>query len=132
VILVDTCAWIEWLIGSETGDKIDALLPEQSDWLVPTMVQLELAKWLRRETDEARTDQVIAYIGLCVIAELDSAAALEAARGCAAHKLATADAIIYATARNNNAELDLRCTFQGARRCQLRGASPALKLAGAA
>ena len=34
-----------------------------------------------------------------------SATALEAARVCAAHKLATADAIIYATARNNNAEL---------------------------
>jgi uncharacterized protein with PIN domain len=46
--LVDTSAWIEWLTGSETGAKVAEHLPEQAEWLVPTMVQLELAKWLTR------------------------------------------------------------------------------------
>ena len=49
MILVDTSAWIEWLIGSPTGDMLAEHLPELADWLVPTMVQLELAKWLARE-----------------------------------------------------------------------------------
>ena len=43
MILVDTSAWVEWLIASPTGDKLADHLPEQADWLVPTMVQLELA-----------------------------------------------------------------------------------------
>ena len=50
--LVDTSAWIEWLIGSPTGERVAAHLPEQSEWLVPTMVQLELSKWLTREVGE--------------------------------------------------------------------------------
>ena len=46
MVLVDTSAWIEWLIGSPTGEKLSEQLPDQADWLVPTMVQLELTKWL--------------------------------------------------------------------------------------
>ena len=61
MILVDTSAWIEWLIGSPTGEKLSGQLPEQAEWLVPTMVQLELAKWLTREVGEATADQVIAF-----------------------------------------------------------------------
>ena len=53
MILVDTSAWIEWLIDSATGAKVAEHLPEQADWLVPTMVQLELAKWLTREVGVA-------------------------------------------------------------------------------
>ena len=59
MILVDTSAWIEWLIGSPTGETLAAHLPEQADWLVPTVVQLELAKWLTREVGEDKADQVI-------------------------------------------------------------------------
>lgn len=44
--LVDTSAWIEWLIDSPTGRAVAPHLPDQAEWLVPTMVQLELAKWL--------------------------------------------------------------------------------------
>ena len=61
MVLVDTSAWIEWLMGSPTGDKLAEHLPEQSDWLVPTNVQLELAKRLTREVGEDKADQVIAF-----------------------------------------------------------------------
>ena len=47
--LVDTSAWIEWLIGSPVGTALTGQLPDRGQWLVPTIVQLELAKWLRRE-----------------------------------------------------------------------------------
>lgn len=56
MILVDTSAWIEWLISSPTGEKVSEHLPKQADWLVPTMVQLELAKWLTREIGEEKAD----------------------------------------------------------------------------
>ena len=50
--LVDTSAWIEWLIGSPVGTALTGELPDRGQWLVPTIVQLELAKWLRREVGE--------------------------------------------------------------------------------
>ncbi len=41
--LVDTSAWIEWLIGSPIGMALAAEPPGRAEWLVPTIVQLELA-----------------------------------------------------------------------------------------
>ena len=51
--LIDTSAWIEWMVGSPTGDLVAVHLPEQEEWLVPTMVQLELAngvceRWVKK------------------------------------------------------------------------------------
>lgn len=103
--LVDTSAWVEWLIGSALGATVAAELPDREQWLVPTMVQLELAKWLTRESGEDRADRVIAFTQTCVVAELDTATALSAADMCATHKLATADAIVYATALAHGADL---------------------------
>ena len=105
MVLVDTSAWIEWLIGSATGDEVARHLPEQTGWLVPTMVQLEIAKWLTREVGEDKADQVIAFTQVCHVVPLDTEIALAAAELCRAHKLATADAVILATARVHKAEL---------------------------
>lgn len=114
MVLVDTSAWIEWLIDSATGLKVAEHLPEQAEWLVPTMVQLELAKWLTREVGEDKADQVIAFTQVCNVVPLDTEIALAAAEACREHKLATADAIVFATARARGATL-LTCDghFEG-------------------
>jgi predicted nucleic acid-binding protein len=103
--LVDSSAWIEFLIGSDLGKRLAKELPERAEWLVPTMVQLELSKWLTREAGEEKADQVIAFTETCVVADLDTATALAAAALGAQHRLATADAIVYATALAHGAEL---------------------------
>ena len=105
MILVDTSAWIEWLIDSATGARVAEHLPEQAEWLVPTRVQLELAKWLTREVGEDKADQVVAFTQVCIVAPLATEIALAAAEACREHKLATADAIIFATARAHGATL---------------------------
>lgn len=105
MVLVDTSAWIEWLIGSATGERVAEHLPEQAAWLVPTMVQLELAKWLVREVGEDKADQVIAFTQVCQVVPLDTEIALAAADACREHRLATADAIMVATARARGATL---------------------------
>jgi len=112
--LVDTSAWIEWLIDSSTGRAVAPAIPEREDWLVPTIVQLELAKWLAREVGEDKADQVLAFTQTCVVAPLDTKIALVAAELCARHKLATADAIVYATALEHGVDL-LTCDahFEG-------------------
>lgn len=112
--LVDTSAWIEWLIASPTGQTLESWLPPREDWLVPTIVQLELGKWLVREVGEDKADQVIAFSQMCVVVALDTRLALLAAELCARHRLSTADAIVYATALDRGAEL-LTCDahFEG-------------------
>lgn len=112
--VVDTSAWIEWFMGSALGRKLGKQFPDKAQCIVPTIVQLELSKWLVREVGEERADQVIAYTQKCVIVPLDTTIALLAADLHREHKLATADAIVYATARHQGAEL-LTCDahFQG-------------------
>jgi predicted nucleic acid-binding protein len=105
MVLVDTSAWIEWLIASPTADRLAEHMPEQAEWLVPTMVQLELAKWLTRELGEDKADQVIAFTQVCQVIPLNTEIALAAAEACRAHRLATADAIIFVTARLRGATL---------------------------
>ena len=103
--LVDTSAWIEWLIASPVGIGLTQELPEREQWVVPTIVQLELSKWLTREIGEDKADQVIAFTQTCIVVDLDTPIALSAAELCARHKLATADAIVYATALARGADL---------------------------
>jgi predicted nucleic acid-binding protein len=114
MVVVDTSAWVEWLIGSATARRTEPHLPTPTDWAVPTIVQLELAKWLTREVGEERADQVIAFTQICHVVALDTPIALAAAEAARAHKLATADAIVFATAQNQGASLaDLRAHFKG-------------------
>lgn len=103
--VVDTSAWIEWLVGSPIGKKLAKEFPEKTLCIVPTIVQLELSKWLWRELGEAQADQVIAYTLKCRVEPLDTATALLAADLHRRHKLATADAVVYATAVQHGAEL---------------------------
>ncbi|MFT4241706.1 MAG: type II toxin-antitoxin system VapC family toxin [Acidovorax sp.] len=103
--VIDTSAWIEWLTGSALGKQLGQEFPEKSRCIVPTIVQLELSKWLVRELGEEKADQVIAYTHKCIVLPLDTAIALRAADLHREYKLATADAIVYATARHQGAEL---------------------------
>lgn len=76
-----------------------------ADTAVPTIVQFELSKWLHREVGEDKADQVIAFTEMCVVAPLDTGIALAAAEIARFHKLATADAVVYATAITHGADL---------------------------
>lgn len=112
--VVDTSAWIEWLRDSPTGAILAPSLPVRGEWLVPTIVQLELAKWMMREAGETNFGEVIAFTKKCQVVELETDLALAAAEISSRHKLATADAIIYATAEAWGADI-LTCDahFEG-------------------
>ena len=114
MVVVDTSAWIEWLVDSPTGPLLKPVFPARSECLVPTMVQLELSKWMTRECGEDKTDQVIAYTETCGVIPLDTRIALLAADFHRQYRLAAADAVVYATARAAVASL-LTCDahFEG-------------------
>lgn len=103
--VVDTSAWIEWLIDSPTGGAVEGELPSRFDWVIPTIVQFELAKWVAREFDEERANQVLAFSQVRELVPLGTRLALLAADTAREHKLSTADAIIYATAIDRGADL---------------------------
>jgi predicted nucleic acid-binding protein len=86
-------------------EKVAEHLPEQAEWLVPTLVQLELANWLTREVGEDKADQVIAFTQVCRVVPLETEVALAAAEACRTHRLATTEAIVFATARAHDAML---------------------------
>lgn len=103
--VVDSSAWIEWILDSPLGQQLSDQIPEPGDCIVPTIVQLELSKWLLREQGEDALNNFIAYTILCNVVPLDTAIARRAAEVAIQHKLATADAVIYATALQNEADV---------------------------
>ena len=103
--VVDTSAWLEYMSGSPTGKLIATELPARREWLVPTIVQLEMTKFLLRTAGERLAEDVAAFSQKCVVVPLDTDIALAAAEICQRCKLATADAVIYATAQLFEADL---------------------------
>src|SRR5690606_5117769 len=103
--VVDTSAWIEWLLDSALGKRMGKEFPERAQCVAPTIVQLELSKWITREIGEDEADQVIAYTQKCVVLPLDTRIALHAAELNRQYRLATADAIVYASAMDAKADL---------------------------
>ncbi|MBM3609793.1 MAG: type II toxin-antitoxin system VapC family toxin [Alphaproteobacteria bacterium] len=112
--VVDTSAWIEWLLDSPTAKHLESLVPAPDAFIVPTMVQFELYKWLCREVSRQKAEEVMALTDKCIVVPLDSDLAIKAAHLSAQHRLSTADAIIFATTRERDAEL-LTCDahFEG-------------------
>jgi len=105
MILVDTCGWIEWLTEGALADSFAPYMKDPSDLLVPTTVQYELYKWVKRESDETTALDTIALADDSLIVPLNTEIALMAADLTLSYKLAFADAVIYASARKHKVEL---------------------------
>ena len=105
MILVDTCGWIEWLTEGALADSFASYMQDPAELLVPTTVQYELYKWVKRESDENTALDTIALADDSLVVPLSTDIALVAADLTLSHKLAFADAVIYASARKYNVEL---------------------------
>ena len=102
--VVDTSSWIEWFADSPVGRRLIPYMPTKEKLLVPTIVQLELTKWLMR-VSPSRLADAIRSTNECHVIVLDTPIALRAASIGREYKLATADAVIYATALEHDADL---------------------------
>lgn len=96
--LVDTCGWIEWLTDGILADGFKPYLAKAEDLIVPTCLQFELYKWVKRERGEVLALEVITVTEKGHILPLTTSLSLYAADLALAHKLSFADAIIYASA----------------------------------
>jgi predicted nucleic acid-binding protein len=105
VIVIDTCVWIEVLIGSKTGARYLALWDAPKNIIVPTIIQFELRKWCERNVGEDAVLNAISATRRCIVQPLTEKIALDAAEISATHNLAALDALIYATAIDGDATL---------------------------
>ena len=105
MVLVDTCGWIEWLTEGALVNSFASYMKDPAELLVPTTVQYELYKWVKSESDENTALDTIALADDSLVVPPSTDIALVAADLTLSHKLAFADAVIYASARKYNVEL---------------------------
>lgn len=105
MVVVDTCGWIEWLTDGALAERFKPWLADSEQLLVPTSIQFELYKWVKRERGEVEALETVAWTEQGKVVALDSNIALLAADLALQHRLSFADAIIYASARRHGAEL---------------------------
>lgn len=95
--LVDTCGWIEWFSNGGLAETYHPLLQDADAVIVPTLVQFELYRWALREKDEATALLIVGHTESCRVVPMDTRLAILAAELATQHKLAMADAVVYAT-----------------------------------
>ena len=105
MIVLDTSIWVEAFVKSATWAVARPLIPPAQERIVPTIVQLELAKWLYRSLPPEDADEAMVFTQMCEVVPLTTEIAVHAAELCRSHKLATADAVIYATGRIMGAQV---------------------------
>jgi predicted nucleic acid-binding protein len=103
-VLLDTSGWIELLAGTERGGLFEPAL-KADRLLVPAIVRYEMGRYLLAHSDESRRTLALQALSKFEQIPLDSAIADQAAILGVRHKLAMADALIYAVACIHQAEL---------------------------
>src|ERR1700677_4102260 len=96
--VVDTSAWLEWLSDSALGRKVGLELPSTEAWIVPTIVQYELARCVTGGVAEGAAHDTIALSPECGVTSLSARPPVQGAEIAKDHRPAMADPIIYATA----------------------------------
>ncbi len=105
LLLVDSSGWLEYITSDTKSAAFAPFLEGSRPLLVPTIVLYEVYKKLTQMRGKTEADRFASHALRQSIVELDEDLALSAARISLVHKLAMADAIIYATALSQHAEL---------------------------
>ena len=104
-VLVDSSGWLEYITQDVKADDVAPFLEGEKPVLVPTIVLYEVYKKLCMGCGKNEADRFASQAMRRQVIPLDEDLALAAAAMSLKHKLAMADAIIYATARSCDAEL---------------------------
>jgi predicted nucleic acid-binding protein len=105
VILVDSSGWIEFFTEGPNARRYGRYLEKASDLVTPSIVLYEVYKLIKRERTEEEALLAAAQIQKTRVVPLSDSLALAAADVSLERRLAMADAIVYATAQAEGAEL---------------------------
>jgi predicted nucleic acid-binding protein len=99
VILVDSSGWIEYFTDGPLADEFATYLENLAEVVTPTIVIFEVYRVIRRQRSEETAIAAVAQMQKTRVVDLDQFLALTAADVSVEHRLAMADAIVYATAQ---------------------------------
>ena len=105
MILVDSSGWIEFFTEGPNARRYGRYLEKASDLVTPSIVLYEVYKLIKRERTEEEALLAAAQIQKTRVVPLSDSLALAAADVSLERRLAMADAIVYATAQAEGAEL---------------------------
>ena len=105
MIVVDSSGWIEFLTDGPLAGRYADALEDPAEVLTPAIVLYEVYKWVRRERGDELALRVAAQLTRTRVVDIDQTIALAAADLSLAHRLAMADALVYACARAHDATL---------------------------
>jgi len=104
-ILVDSSGWIEFFTGESLAEKYAPHLSPASRIITPTIVLYEVYKKIKREHGEETALFLAGRLSATQVVSLTESIAFLAADLSLRHGLAMADAIVYATAQDQEAKV---------------------------
>ena len=105
MILVDSVGWIEFFTDGPLAGKYSKYLQKPSEVVVPTIVLYEVYKKIKSERSEEAALVAVATMQNARTIPLTEELSLSAADASLRHKLAMADAIVYASAIQEGAKV---------------------------
>lgn len=104
-VLLDSSGWIEFFTDGPLADRYAAYLTPRCQVITPTIVLYEVYKKIKREKGEETALLFAGRLNATEVVQLTESIALLAADVSLRHGLAMADAIVYATAQDQEAEV---------------------------
>ncbi|MGE0274950.1 MAG: type II toxin-antitoxin system VapC family toxin [Nitrospiraceae bacterium] len=104
-VLLDSSGWIEFFTDGPLAERYAGYLTAKHHLITPTIVLYEVYKKIKRERGEETALVFAGRLNATRLVQLTESIALLAADMSLRYGLAMADAIVYATARDQNAEL---------------------------
>ena len=103
--LVDSSGWIEFFSGGPLADRYEAYFKNPSQIVTPTIVVYEVYKKIKRERGEAAALMAASQLNATQVIPLTEPIARLAADLSLRHGLAMANAMVYASSRDQDAQL---------------------------
>jgi uncharacterized protein len=103
--LVESSGWLEYVTDDSKAAAFGHYLEGEASVVVPSVVVYEVYKHLAKHRGRALADRFMSQALHRRVVPMDETIALAAANASLDHRLATVDAIVYATARVCQAQL---------------------------
>ena len=104
-VVLDSSGWIEFFTGGPLADRYAAYLTPRYQLITPTVVLYGVYKKIKRERGEETALLFAGRLSATQVVHLTESIAFLAADLSLRHGLAMADAILYATAQDQEAEV---------------------------
>ncbi len=104
-IVLDSSGWIEFFTDGPLADRYAGYFTPKYELITPTIVLYEVYKKIKRERDEETALLFAGRLNTTQVIHLTESIAYLAADVSLRHGLAMADAIVYATAKDQDAEV---------------------------